>query len=128
MNAHKISLVEDKLIQEPDSYRLNSWLNRLLNNEKNYCCSIRNIEGKLKRKAWLIHEERNSRFFQLRENARRKKKLIFKLKDDCDTWIDDQQAIFDKFIMDCTLHFKSSQAPNRSLSDLVIPKLTSKHR
>jgi len=49
--------------------------------------------------------------------------LIFKLKDDCGAWIDDQWGITDKFISYYTLHSKSTQGTNRNLVDLRLTRL-----
>jgi len=62
----------------------------------------------LARKEWLVIGDRNSKFFQTRANARRKKKIAMKLKDECGIWIDNQKMIADKFITDYTNMFKSA--------------------
>jgi len=41
-------VIEEKLLAQPDSPRLNAWLNRCYNREKNDCFLIRNIGENLK--------------------------------------------------------------------------------
>ena len=64
--------------------------------------------GKLSRKEWLINGDRNYKFFQQNANARRKRKIIIKLKADCGIWVTDQKDIADKFILNYSQRFKSS--------------------
>ena len=63
--------------------------------------------GKLNRKEWLVNGDRNLKYFQQRANARRKRKLVIKLKDACGVWIDNLKAIVDKFILDYSKRFKT---------------------
>ena len=65
---------------QPDSPRLNTWLNQLLVQREKLLLFNQKYWENLKRKEWLVHEDRNLRYF--RQRARRKKKLVFKLKDD----------------------------------------------
>ena len=81
--------------------------------------------GKLNRKEWLVHGNRTSKYFQQRANARRKRKLVIKLKDECGVWIDDQKAITDKFILDYSRRFKSADIVNKTLPNLGLVKLIS---
>jgi len=83
LNAQKIQIVEEKLINQPDSHRLNSWMNRLLVRREKLLVFNQKYWGNFTRKEWLINGDRNSRFFQQRATTRRKKKLLYKLKDDC---------------------------------------------
>jgi len=73
----------------------------------------------------LVNGDRNNTFFQRRANTRRKKKLVIKLHDDCVIWIDEQQAIADKFTTDFIKRYKSGHANPHSLSDIGLPKLVS---
>jgi len=74
----KIGLVEEKLVNQLDSLRLNSWLNRLLKHRKKLLLFNQKYWGNLKRKEWLTRGDRNSKFFQQRAIIRRKHKLVHK--------------------------------------------------
>jgi len=74
-----------------------------------------------RRKEWLVNGDRNSRFFQQQEKNRRKKKLICKLKDDCGLWIDNPQAVADKFVHDCKTRFLSVGHIDGQLPDPHLP-------
>ena len=81
--------------------------------------------GKLQRKEWLTKGDRNTSFFQRRANFARKKKLTIKLQDECGVWINEQEAIADKFIEDFSKRFKSSHTPQRIILDLGLAPLLS---
>jgi len=50
LNAQKIQMVEEKLINQPDSHRLNSWMNRLLVQREKLLLFNQKYWGNLKRK------------------------------------------------------------------------------
>jgi len=79
--------------------------------------------GKLARREWLVNGDRNSRFFQQSANARRKRKLVMKIKDDCAVWIDDHKLIADKFLTDFNQRYLSTHRNPRVLPDLGLSKL-----
>lgn len=83
--------------------------------------------GQLHQKEWLVNEDRNNTFFQHRANTTRKKKLVIKLRDDCGIWINEQQAITDKFTTDFTKRFKSGHDNQHSSPDIGLPSLISDH-
>ena len=122
-NAQKIEDVENKLLNDPNSFRLNSWMSRLIKQREKLLIFNQKYWGKLARKEWLIDGNRNSKFFPLRANARRRKKLILKLKDKCGVWLDDQKMIADKFIYDYDQRFASACCRSHILLDLGLPKL-----
>jgi len=66
------------------------WLNPLILQREKLLLFNQKYWGKLEGKEWLVHGDRNSRYFQQRANTRQKKKLVMKLKDDCGIWIDNQ--------------------------------------
>ena len=68
-----------------------------------------------------MNGDRNSRFFQQQANKRRKKKLICKLKDDCGLWIDNPQAVADKFVHDYKTIFLSVGHIDGQLPDPQLP-------
>ena len=125
LNAQKINTVEDKLICQPDSPIQNSWMNHPLVQREKRLLFNQKYWSKLKRKEWLIYDDRNSRYFQQWANNRRKKKLACKLKDGCGVSLDDQRDIVEKFMTDYNNRFKSNQANNRNLPDLQLPNLIS---
>ena len=47
-----------------------------------------------------MNGDHNSKFFYQRAMAKRKKQMIFKLKDECGVWLDTKQDIAAKFISD----------------------------
>jgi len=49
-NAQKLAYVEERLTANPDSYRLNSWLNRLLKQREKLLLFIQKYWGKLARR------------------------------------------------------------------------------
>jgi len=94
--------MEGRLITNPNSYRFNSWMQRLLKQREKMMLFNQKYWGKLARKEWLVNGDRNSKFFQNKANFRRKRKLVMKLQDDCGIWIDDHKLIAQKFISDYT--------------------------
>ena len=111
-NMQKIGIVEEKLVNQPDSLRLNCWLNRLLGQREKLLLFNQKYWGNLKRKEWLTSGDRNSKFFQQRAINRRKHKLVHKLKNDCGNWMDHQNDIAKKFISDYSERFKALQRSN----------------
>jgi len=81
--------------------------------------------GKLARKERLVNGDRNSKLFQNKVNARRKRKLIMKLQDDCGIWIDDHKMIAEKFISDYKQWLKSTHYNARVLPNLGLSKIIS---
>ena len=63
-NTQTIEYVEEQLIQNPASLRLNSWLLRLLKQREKMILFNQKYWGKLQRKEWLINGDRNTTFFQ----------------------------------------------------------------
>jgi len=59
-------------------------------------------------------------FFHQRATARRKKKTIIKLKDDCGIWIDNTQHIASKFISDYKAQFIANIRGRNNLTDIQI--------
>jgi len=115
-NAQKLTLVEDKLLSHPDSIRLNAWMNRLLQQREKLMLFNQKYWGNFRRKEWLVHGDRNSRFFQQQANTRRKKKLIYRLQTDCGIWLDTPQDIALKFIQDYSTRFQASLRPSDTMS------------
>ena len=97
--------MEDKLLIHPDSPRLNDWMHRLLRQREKLLLFNQKYWGGLKRKEWLVHGDRNSKYFHHRATARREKKMVIKLKDECGVWIDNMQDIAAKFIFDYKARF-----------------------
>jgi len=98
-------------------------LNRLLKQREKLLLFNQKYWGKLARKEWLVNGDRNSRFFQQSANARRKRKLVMKIKDDCGVWIDDHKLIADKFTADFNQRYLSTHRNPRVLPDLGLSKL-----
>lgn len=65
--------------------------------------------NKLSGKEWLVNSDRNSKYLQHNADTRRKRKIVVKLKDECSIWIDNHKATVDKFILDYSKRFKSTQ-------------------
>lgn len=81
--------------------------------------------GKLARKEWLVNGDRNSKFFHKQANARRKRKLVMELRDECGVWLDDHKLIAEKFISDYKQRIKSVHnnariLPNSGLSKVIL--------
>ena len=124
-NATKIDYVEEWLLSNSNSYRFNSQMNCLLRQREKMTLFNKKYWGKLNRKECLVHGDRNSKYVQRRANARRKRKLVIKLKDACGVWIDNLKAIVDKFSLDYSKRFKSTHSTNRTLPNLGLVKLIS---
>ena len=92
-NLDKINYVEAKLINNPASYRLNNWFNRLVKQREKLLLFNQKYWGRLARKEWLVNGDRNSNYFQRRANSRRKNLLITKIKNDVGNWIEDQPTL-----------------------------------
>jgi len=58
-------------------------------------------------------------------NARRKRKMVIRLKDECGIWIENQQTIVDKFITNFANIFKSAHEFNQNIPTLGLHKLIS---
>jgi len=124
-NAQKIELIEDQLSNQPNSPWLNDWLHRMLRQREKLLLFNQKYWGTFKRKEWLVNGDRNSRYVQQQANTRRKRKLICKLKDECGIWIDNPHTIAEKFILDYTNRFTSSNNGVTATSDLMLdPAIT----
>ena len=124
-NAQKIELIEDQLSNQPNSPWLNDWLHRMLRQREKLLLFNQKYWGTFKRKEWLVNGDRNSRYFQQQANTRRKRKLICKLNDECGIWIDNPHTIAEKFILDYTNRFTSSNNGVTATSDLMLdPAIT----
>jgi len=120
-NLQKIGLVEEKLLHQPDSLRLNSWLNYLLKQREKLLLFNQKYWGNLRRKEWLTCGDRNSKFFQQRAINKHKQKLVHKLKNDCGSWMDQQSEIAGKFIFDYNQRFKAAHNATRVLTGINMP-------
>ena len=125
MNEQKIEYVERKLLENPNSFRLNSWMTRLIKQREKMLLFKQKYWGKLSRNEWLVKGDRNTNFFQRRANARRKRKLIMKIKDDSGIWIEDHKTIADRFITEFMQRFKSSHNGSRNLPEVGLTRLVS---
>ena len=122
-NSHKLNYVESKLCHNPDSIRLNSWMQRLLRQRERLLLFHQKYWGQLARKKWLIQGDHNTHFLQANIKARIHRTSIMQLKDECGIWIKDPYLISAKFIKYFTQRFTSSYPQARTLSDLGLPKL-----
>ena len=80
--------------------------------------------GNLARKEWLVNGNRNLQFFQNKANSRRKRKLLMKLWENCDVWMDDYKAISEQSGLDYTQIFIATRSigtlsPNLGLMKLI---------
>jgi len=123
MNEQKIEYVERKLLENPNSFRLNSWMTRLIKQREKMLLFKQKYWGKLSRNEWLVKGDRNTNFFQRRANARRKRKLIMKIKDDSGIWIEDHKTIADRFITEFMQRFKSAHNGSRNLPEVGLTRL-----
>jgi len=114
----KLNTLRKKLLEDPASYRLNSWINWLLRQREKMMLFNQKYWGKLSRNELLINGDRNSKIFQRIANARRKQKSIIKIRDECRVWVTDQINIVQKFIADYSQRFKSQNSYSRSLPHL----------
>ena len=79
-NETKLKILEDKLLIQPDSPRLDEWLNRLLCQREKSLMFNQKYWGGLKRKDWLVNGDRNSKFFSSKGNCQKEKKDDHKAK------------------------------------------------
>ena len=79
LNSQKVQLIEEKLVNQPNSSWLNDWLHRILWQREKLLLFNQKYWGNFKRKEWLVNGDRNSRFFHHQANTKRKKKLVCKL-------------------------------------------------
>ena len=121
-NEEKIRYVESRLVRNPTSFRLNSWLVRLLKQREKLLLFNQKYWGKFRRKAWLTGGDRNSKYFQRIADTHRCRKRVVRIKDDCGLWIGKQARIADKFIADYKLRYKSEFLAKRSLPKLGLAK------
>lgn len=117
--------MEERLIAHPNSHRFNSWMQRLLKQREKMMLFNQKYWGKLARKEWLVNGDRNSKFFHKQANARRKRKLVMELRDECGVWLDDHKLIAEKFISDYKQRIKSVHnnariLPNSGLSKVIL--------
>jgi len=108
-------MVEEQLSNRPDSYRLNSWMKRLLVQREKLLLFNQKYLDRFKLKEWLVKGDRNFNFFQQQVKARRKRNAVLKLKDDCSVWLDTQQEIAEKLMADYTVRFSTSFGSNRRM-------------
>jgi len=59
-NTTKLHYVENKLLETPDSYRLNNWHFRLIKQREKLMLFNQRYWGQFARKQWLINGDRNS--------------------------------------------------------------------
>jgi len=107
-NESKLKHVEGKLLNQPDSPRLNDLLHRLLRQREKLLLFNRKYWGKLKRKDWLVNGDCNPKFFHQRPRTRRKQQTIIKLKTDDGIWVDDPQDTASQFIADYQARFTTA--------------------
>jgi len=62
-NMQKIDEIDEKLLSQPDSARLNNWLQRMLRQREKLLLFNQKYWGNTKRKEWLVNGDRNSLFF-----------------------------------------------------------------
>jgi len=70
-NEDKLNYVEGKLLDKPSSFRLNSWMARLLKQREKLLLFNQKYWGNYRRKEWLTKRDRNSKFFHRSADARR---------------------------------------------------------
>jgi len=63
-------MIEDRLLEQPDSLRLNAWMDRLIRQREKVLLFNQKYLGNLKRKEWLVNGD-----FQQKASTRRKKKV-----------------------------------------------------
>ena len=66
-NMQKIDEIEEKLLSQPDSARLNKWLQRMLRQREKLLFFNQKYWGSAKRKEWLVNGDRNSLFFSSKQ-------------------------------------------------------------
>ena len=111
-NEDKIRYVESKLLDNPSSFRLNSWLTWLLKQREKLLLYNQKYWGEFKRKEWLTRGDRNTTFFQRSAGSRRRKKRVIRLKNDSDIWVDDPTFVATSFISDILFGINRSTREN----------------
>jgi len=61
-NENKLNMLEEKLLVQSDSPRLNAWMTRLVRQREKLLLFNQKYWGGLKRKEWLVNGGRNSKF------------------------------------------------------------------
>jgi len=122
-NDIKLRLVEDKLLTQPDSPRLNEWMLRLLRHREKLLLFNQKYWGRLHWKEWRVHGDRDSKFFHQRATTRRKKQMILRLKNDCGMWIDNLQDIATKLVSDYKARFTATNRGHDDLMEVKVPKV-----
>ena len=121
-NTDKLLQVEQKLASQPNSARLNKWHYRLIKQCEKVHLFNQKYWGKLAWKDWLVHGDRNSRYFHQTMKARKTRSAIVKIKDSSGVWIDNADEI-KRLVNDFKLWFKSLSGPSSMVVDL--PKVIS---
>jgi len=122
-NDLKLKYVEERLLDNPNSFQFNSWMECLLKQRTKLMFFNQKYWGKFSRKNCLQNGDKNTKFFQRTSTARRKCNKLIKIKDDCRIWIEEQNIIVDKFIVDYKQRFKSSHNNNKNLPKLGLNKI-----
>ena len=115
-NAQQLLRVEGKLISQPNNARLNNWHYRLIKQRKKMYLFNQKYWGKLARKDWLVHRDRNSRYFHQSMKSRKSCHRIIKIKDSSGIWIDDSVQIQSCFVDDFIARFKSAHSDTMSVA------------
>ena len=79
-NEHKFEYVEEGLLENPNSFCFNSWMERLLKQRVKLVLFNHKYWGKLSRKNWLNNGDRNTKKFQRIACARRKRNKVIIIK------------------------------------------------
>ena len=107
-NAESLLRIEQRLVLQPHSARLNNWHFRLVKQREKMHLFNQKYWGKLHRKEWLVNGDRNSRYFQQSMLARKTRSRIVKIKDSSGIWLDNPNQIQQLFVHDFTSRFHSS--------------------
>ena len=114
-NTDKLLYVEEKLIQSPNSARLNNWHYRLIKQREKMHIFNQKYWGKMARKEWLVNGDRNSHFFHQTIKTRKTRSRIVKLKDNSGVWVEEPVQIEQMFINDFTARIKSAQVSSTNI-------------
>ena len=106
LNSDTLQYIEDRLMNDPHSHRLNQWYQRMSRQQERLLLFHQCYWGKYHRKKWLAEE---FQVFPPVAKFRKQKNTIIKLQDMSAVWIDDQAAIQNKFIQDFSIRFSSQR-------------------